>query len=238
MSGAALLFLATEDWFVRSHFLPLLKRAVADGYRVTVAARDSGVLAGVAGVRVIDTPFARGSLKPWELSRQVAHLRALLRQERPDIVHAIALKPIGLLALSNHRDAGRVLAITGRGFLGVGASPLAAAANWQLRRSIRDALDQERTVLMVENEADRAWVEAARPLPDARVALMPGAGVDPDLLRPAPEPAAPIVVGVASRLVRSRGSISPLPRLKRCVRASADISLRIAEPSTPTIPSM
>ena len=43
-----LMFLATEDWFFRSHFLPLARQAVSEGYEVAVAARDSGGRAGGA----------------------------------------------------------------------------------------------------------------------------------------------------------------------------------------------
>ena len=94
MSKPKLLFLATEDWFVRSHFQPLLRRARDDGFEVVVAARSSGAL---ADARVIDTPFARGSMLPWDMARQVTHLRNLLAREQPDVVHAIALRPMASL---------------------------------------------------------------------------------------------------------------------------------------------
>ena len=157
MTKPKLLFFATEDWFVRSHFVPLLQRAEADGYDVVVAARDSGAL---DGVRVIDTPFARGSMRPWDLARQVSHLRDLLRREKPDVVHAIALKPMALLALSGHRDAGRVFALTGRGYLGVRRTLQWDAVNAWLRSTLRDALQQPRALLLAENTADRDWLSA------------------------------------------------------------------------------
>src|SRR5262245_25223964 len=89
-----IMFLATEDWFVRSHFLPLVRRARDDGYEVLVAARNSGALTAEPGIRLIDTPFERRAVLPWDLFQQVAALDALLAREQPDLVHAIALKPI------------------------------------------------------------------------------------------------------------------------------------------------
>lgn len=228
MKGAKLLFLATEDWFVRSHFLPLLRRAVADGYEVLVAARASGALDGLPGVRVIDMPFARGSLKPWEVGAHLAELNALIAREKPDIVHAIASKPIALMLLAAPRNVGQVFALTGRGYLAVGGSLATRFAGFRFRRMLRRGLKAPRTVLMVENEPDRRWIEAKRPLSDAQVALMPGAGVDPDAYTPAPEPPSPVVVGVASRLVRSKGLDLAVSAVQSLRARGVEIELRIA----------
>lgn len=219
-----ILFLATEDWFVRSHFRPLLQRARDDGFEVVVAARESGALADMQGVRLIDTPFARGSLAPWTFNQQVAHLRALLERERPDIVHAIALRPILLLAASGFRTA-RVLALTGQGALGVSAAPWAPLARAWALRSIRDALRAPSTLLLTENEADRRWIGA-----DAqRTMLMPGAGVDADAFVPAPEPAPPpIVVGLTGRLIRSKGVDLAVAAVTQARARGADMVLRVA----------
>ena len=58
-----LLFLALEGWFVRSHFLPMVKRAADDGYEVVVCARigDSAeaLLAAGADPRVDPAAAAR-----------------------------------------------------------------------------------------------------------------------------------------------------------------------------------
>jgi glycosyltransferase involved in cell wall biosynthesis len=220
MSAPKLLFLATEDWFVASHFLPLVRGAQGAGFDVAVAARDSGAL---ESVRVIDTPFARGSLKPWEVSKQVAHLRALLESERPDIVHAIALKPIALLIMSGYRGAARVLAVTGRGYLGVGRAPWTRLVAWRLQRMLRAALREPKTLLLVENEADARWVGVGQSMP------MPGAGVDPDQFTIAAEPASPpIVVGVVTRLVRSKGVDLAVAAIRHLRESGEDIVLRIA----------
>lgn len=222
MKKKKILFLATEDWFVRSHFLPLLRRARDDGYEVIVAARASGALQGEA-VRVLDTPFARGSLKPWEVGRQIAHLRALLDRERPDIVHAIALKPIALLLLTRYRAAARVLAVTGRGYLAIGRAPWTRLVNWRLQRMLRRALRQPRTVLLAENTADCAWAGAGQAF------IMPGAGVDPARFAPSGQPAfPPVIVGIVARLVRSKGIDLAVAAIERLRASGVSMTLRIA----------
>jgi len=227
LSAKKLLFFATEDWFVRSHFLPLLRRAHADGFEVVVAARDSRALAAESGVRVIDTPFARGSMQPRQLSRQIAHLRELLARERPDVVHAIALKPMALLALSEYRDAGLVFALTGRGYFGVRRWFWQQAVSEWLRSVLRRALRQTRAALLVENAADRDWLSARGDL-DEDTLIMPGAGVDPSVYVQAPQPPAPIVVGVVARLIWTKGVDVLVDAVQLLCARGEHIVLRIA----------
>lgn len=200
-----IVFLATEDWFVRSHFLPLLRRARAEGYDVVVAARDTGALADELGVRLAPLPIARGSLRPTALWREVRAVRALLRAERPDLIHIIALRAILLALFAGAHGAGRVFALTGRGFIGVSRKPWARAVGAFLAAGLRGAA-RNGAVLLVENPADRAWVEAGTRLPEMHVLQMPGAGVDIDQYAAAPEPSPPpVVIGSVGRLVRSKG---------------------------------
>ena len=225
-----ILFLATEDWFVRSHFLGLLQRAQAEGFDVIVAARASGALAE-DGVRVIDTPFARGSLKPWEVGRQIKHLRQLLERERPDIIHAFGLKPIAILILSQYRDAARLFAITGRGYFALARAPWARLVSAALQIMVRRALQKPRTALVVENRADQVWAGADEAF------LMPGAGVDPDAFSPSPEPSSPpIIVGIVSRLVASKGIDIAVAAIAHLRAQGLPIVLRIAGGADPENP--
>ncbi len=203
MKRRKILFFATEDWFVRSHFLPLVGRAVADGFEVVVWARDSGALSNERGVRVIGADFDRLKVLPWDLHRQVAALKDVLARERPDVVHAIALKPILLLLQSGHRASGRVLALTGRGFLAADASPWKRLLSAHIRRMLSRAITERDTIALVENEDDGRWIANGKA--SDRIVLMPGAGVDPSVFLASPEPAQGIVVGVLSRLIRSKG---------------------------------
>jgi glycosyltransferase involved in cell wall biosynthesis len=236
MTRKKLLFLATEDWFVRSHFLPLLRAAAEEGFDVVVAAADSGVLRDVEGIRFIPIPSTRGSLLPWQASVDVSHIKALIAREQPDIVHAIALKPIAQLVWSGASCA-RVFALTGRGFLAAGKAPWRALAGVMMQHTLRSALDAPNTILLVENKSDAAWGEAGRVLPMDRVVLMPGAGVDPDKFAISPEPPGDIVVGVVARLIQSKGvdlAVAAVEKLRADGRA---ITLRIAGERDPHNPA-
>lgn len=224
MSRRRLLFLATEDYFVRSHFAPLVERAQADGFEVVVAARRSDV---DLGVRVIDVPFARGSVRIGDLLREARAVRAVLDAEKPAIVHALSLKPI-LNCLLVAGKAPQALAVTGLGYFAVSDKPLLRAIRAVLAPAIRARVASGQAVLVVENNFDRRWVEGGATLPDDRVFLMPGAGVDPDVFRATPEPAGKVTIGVVTRLVRSKGVDLVVEAVRRLRREGLDIALRIA----------
>ncbi len=234
LSKPKLLFFATEDWFVRSHFMPLVRRAQAEGFDVAVLARASGALGG--DVRVIEAPFPRGSMRPWDLAGQIAHLRGVLDSERPDIVHAIALKPMALLAQAGWREGGQVFALTGRGYLGVRRTPWTGMVNHRLRGAMRRALLRPRTLLLVENADDRDWLSVSGDLDDTTL-LMPGAGVDPAAYAPAPEPPEPpIVVGIVARLIWTKGIDLAVEAVQRLRAQGENIVLRIAGDVDPESP--
>lgn len=232
-----ILFVVTEDWFFRSHFVALAHRARADGHEVLVAARHSGALAD-EDVRVVDMPFARRAFNPFALRAQARRLQQIIDAEHPDVIHAIALKSIAQTMLVNPRGAGRAFALTGRGYLALGDAPVwIAFAGEMFRRMLRRSLDQPRTVLVVENLADKAWVEGERALAKERFVLMPGAGVDAASFPVRPEPATPpVIVGVVSRLIRSKGIDTVVQAIALLRQRGVDIILRIAGDADPENP--
>ena len=106
------------DFSLRHFLLPLMRGAAARGHEVVGVCADGPLLDGVRaeGLRVVALPLAR-SLSPLAQLRALRAMTALLRRERPDLVHGHM--PIsGLLARVAARLAGvpRV-AYTCHGFL-------------------------------------------------------------------------------------------------------------------------
>ncbi len=224
-----IMFLATEDWFFQSHFLMLARRAKAEGYEVVLACNVSDALSLHSEMRVLALPFARGSLTPTALAQQARAYREAIGRERPAIVHAIGLKPILAFLLSGSAVPGRVLAVTGRGYLSVRRSIGTSVLGVVLSRWLRFAMTEPRTILMLENRPDLRWVESGFTIPEERVVVMPGAGIDPARFHVAPEPPAPPVrIGVASRLVWSKGFDLAIEALERLRQRGLDIELWIA----------
>ena len=209
MARRKLLFVATEDWFFASHFLPMARAAAEMGLDVAVIARERRHRAVIeaTGARLIPLEAERRSIAPLALIRQVAALKRLIAAENPDILHCIALKPIALAGLAG-RLAGvqrRVYALTGLGFLGASQGVAADAARLAARLWLRQVVDGPQVRFLFENPDDPVTL-GLDPTDAAKVAIVGGAGVDPLILMPEPMPAMPpLRVAVVARMLWSKG---------------------------------
>ncbi|CAA9310875.1 MAG: Lipid carrier : UDP-N-acetylgalactosaminyltransferase / Alpha-1,3-N-acetylgalactosamine transferase PglA; Putative glycosyltransferase [uncultured Microvirga sp.] len=238
-----LVFVVTEDWFFASHFLPMVEGARELGLEAAVVTRvrDHRAAIEATGARVIPFEAERRSLNPLAAGREAGRLAAILRREKPDLVHCIALRPI-LLGGSAALMAGvgrRVYALTGLGFLGAGAArrgliqPVLSAA---LKALIRGPLDGAKIHFLFENPDDPRLL-GLDPADPHRVTIVGGAGVDPDAFCPAPwPPSNPLKVAVAARMVWSKGIDLAVEaaRSARARGAALELSLYGApDPSNP-----
>lgn len=209
MPRPKLLFVATEDWFFASHFLPMARAARELDFEVVVVARERQhrhVIEAI-GARLIGLEAERRSLDPRALFRQVRALRRIIAAEQPDILHCIALKPIALAGLAG-RLAGterRIYALTGLGFLGAKQGALANAARLVARLWLRQVIDGPQVRFLFENPDDPAMLQLD-PAEASKVVLVGGAGVDPLILMPTPmPPSSPLKVALVARLLWSKG---------------------------------
>src|SRR5213075_1929069 len=116
-----LLYLITEDWFFVSHFLPMARTAQAAGFEVAVATRvrDHAARIEAEGFRVVALENERRSLGLAEALRGFFRMVRIVRAERPDIVHCIALRMVAIGGLAAKAGGAKrlVLAPTGLGLL-------------------------------------------------------------------------------------------------------------------------
>lgn len=231
-------FLVTEDWFFVSHFLPMARAARELGWRVTVVARvrDHRAAIEAVGARVVALEAERRSLNPLAVWRALRTLRQVLRAQRPDIVHCIALRSIVLGGFAAPRGAGVVYALTGLGFLGARRDFVGRAARWCVRGLRRGFLDGPRTRYLFENEDD-AIALGLDPGDRTRVALAGGAGVDPAQFAADPPEAAPeLRIAVVARMLWSKGIDIAVEAVTLARAAGAPVSLSLygaPDPSNP-----
>src|ERR1700676_1480580 len=116
-----LLYFATEDWAFHMHFLPMARSARVAGCEVVVATRLRSHAESISaeGIRVVSFENERRSLGPLEIFRSIARMTAIVRAERPDIVHLISLRMAVLGGIAARLAGARtlVLAPTGLGHL-------------------------------------------------------------------------------------------------------------------------
>lgn len=203
-----MLLLATEDWYVVSHRLPVIRAARAAGFNVVVATRvqDHRTPIEEAGAQVIPVSLARSSRNPWREAATVRQLIKIYRTVRPSLVHHVGVKPI-LYGGWAARAAGVRHVI--QAFAGLGTL-YAESQQQRVKRTVFETLvrpvtRQKRTVVLVQNEADSLTL-VARGLsrPDA-IHVIRGSGVDLTRFHPMPEPVGHPVVLMPSRLLRDKG---------------------------------
>ena len=221
-----ILYLVAEDWYFVSHRLPMARAARSAGYEVHVATRVVEYAHQIENEGFALHPIAwqRGSINPLQMMAAAIAVRGLYRKLQPDIVHHVAFAPaiIGSLAALGLPMA-KLNALAGLGF--VFTSKTAKA----------QLLQRPGTMVLVQNPDDGAMVERLGVAKD-RIALIPGSGVDIELLTPLTEPDGPFTVAFVGRLLYDKG-VEALVRAheilnKRGLRVRALLA-GVPDPSNP-----
>jgi glycosyltransferase involved in cell wall biosynthesis len=229
-SSPRLLYVVSEDWYFLSHRLPMARAARDAGFEVHVATHVAEGAAAIAAEQFIlhPIPFARGRLTPLASLQTIRALRRIFRTVDPAVVHHVSLQPIvlGLLAALG-RPVAAVNALTGLGYSFTSNTAKARVVGRAIRTALRFLLDRDGMISLVQNRDDFA-VLLSLGIPEARIALISGSGVDVKRLLPLAEPPDPPTVGFVGRLLDSKG-IRILIAAHRLLRArGSDVRLLIA----------
>ncbi len=204
-----LLFLVTEDWYFVSHRLTLAEAAVAAGYRVVVACRVQahGEALRAAGCEVRPLGWRRSGNSPLDHLRAWREVVRVYREERPDLVHHVALKPVvfGGFAARWTRIPRVVSAVAGLGFVFSSQSLRARLLRPAIRHLLGMALRGEKHRVIVQNQDDREAVVGGGLAPAGQVVLIRGAGVPTEQFHPGEHPAGPPIVVLVARLLWDKG---------------------------------
>ena len=227
-----LLFFVTEDWFFVSHFLSVARAARESGLTVAVHVRvQSAALQAkieAEGIRVIPSIHRRGHFGPLALLSHVARFWALLRHEKPDIVHLVSVRMIVLAGLAA-RLAGtpsRVQAVTGLGLMAASQTLKARLARAALGWLLRGPLGGRDAAYVFENREDPVLL-GMNPNSD-RVLIVGGAGIDPDREPEQSLPGVPpIRLALVARMIASKGVDVAVAAIGQVRRAGHDVRLTL-----------
>jgi glycosyltransferase involved in cell wall biosynthesis len=226
----SILYVATEDWFFCSHFLPMARAARDAGFDVAVACRvrDKGAAILAEGFRLIPVDAERGRLGPLSVIGNVRALSTVMRREKPALVHLIALRPIvlGGVAAVAAGVPRHVCAVTGLG--PIGGTP---SAPWHLARTAITMLMRRlaaggRTVFLFENRDDPPTLGLAAD--SSAVAIVNGAGIDPAAFPATPlPPTPPLRAAMVARMLWSKGVDTAVAAVSLARGRGADVTLTL-----------
>ena len=234
-----ILFFVTEDWFFVSHFLPMARTARDCGIQVAVATRvrEDGERLKAEGFSVIPIESKRGSFSPLPSLRDFFQALKIVRKERADIVHCIALRPVvigGIAAMLAGRGT-LVLAPTGLGHLWIERGFAVSFARRIVSAIVGSWLRGPRTRYLFENRDDPQ--EFGLNPAAADITIVGGAGVDPADFPRSEEPATPpLKVAVVSRMIRPKGIVEAVETIRRARGAGAPVELHLFGDPDPANP--
>jgi glycosyltransferase involved in cell wall biosynthesis len=204
-----ILFVVNSADFFLSHRLRLAEEALARGYAVTVVCGSESGEARLRrpGLAVRAIPLSRSGIRPWGEWRTYSALVRAYREERPDLVHHVTIKPViyGTRAARVTGVPAVVNAISGLGFVFIGGGRVARLRRVATAALYRVALVHPNMLLVFQNEDDQDEFLTRTGLPRSRARLVHGSGVDLDEFTAAPEPAGPITFVLCARMLRDKG---------------------------------
>jgi glycosyltransferase involved in cell wall biosynthesis len=236
-----LIFLVTEDWYFWAHRLPQARAARDAGFAVSVATRVDahGDLIRAEGFTLHALNWRRGSVNPFAALSSIWEIARLYRRERPSIVHHVSQKPIllGSNAARLARVPRIVNALTGLGFLFVAATLKARIVRAVLLPVLRNIASRRQVRFLVENPDDGMMLKQLGIVPDHRIVLIKGSGVDVEHYQPLPEPPGPVTIGCAARMLRIKGVEEVVAAFRTLRAGGSDARLLLAGEPDPENPA-
>lgn len=238
-SPPVLLYLVSEDWYFLSHRLPMALAAQRAGYEVHVATHvvSSGAAIESHGFKVHPLNWQRGNTNAVAVLAIIREIRRLYRRLAPDLVHHVALQPaiIGSLAAAGLNMA-CINAVAGLGFVFTSRTLRARSTGAVMRFLIRTLFRRGRAAVLVQNPDDRAVMEKLG-IDSDRIFLIPGSGVDTELLNPLPEPAGRVTAAFVGRLLDDKGLPTLVAAHEILARRGQPVQLLIAGEPDPANPA-
>jgi len=220
-----ILFVVNDAGFFKSHRLRLAQEALARGYEPVVAC---GTATGEAalgehGVRCRSFDLSRSGLNPLrDLNTFLALLR-IYREEAPDIVHHVTIKPViyGTLASRFARVPAVVNAIPGMGFVFTQRGFTARVVRNLVNLLYRIALSHDNMRFIFQNREDLQSFVEHTVIPEQLTYLIRGSGIDLNEFPYTPEPPGAITFVLVARMLSDKG-------IREFVEAAR--SLRVSHP--------
>ena len=209
MKGKRVLFIITEDWALISHRLHLVDAAIAAGYEVGLATRINNHyhILKRHGVKIYEWNLRRRSLNPIREIITLVRLYQILWLFKPDIIHAVAQKPVIYAGLVKrfYRKIAFIGTLGGVGYIFTNNSLKASLLKPVVTTFLKLALMQKKTRLILQNKDNIDIVKNIGIVDQRNVRLIRGAGVETDKFLPSKVPDGIPIVILPGRLLWDKG---------------------------------
>ncbi len=235
---------ANTDWYLYNFRRSLALALQAQGFNVLLLSPpgEYGARLQALGLRWQPVPMDRRSLDPLAELRVLAWLVALLRREKPALVHGFTIKcaVYGSLAARLAGVPARVNAVAGMGYVFTSNDLKARLLRPLVRALMHVALDGRRARLILQNPDDVALFTRARLVHPDRIRLVPGSGVDCARFTArdaSAAPSTPLRVLLAARLLWDKGLAEYVAAARRLRGEGRAISFLLAGDPDPGNPA-
>ena len=209
MTKKRVLFVITEDWALISHRLHLAEAAIRLGYEVAVVTRVTKYrdMLEASGLKVFHWRLQRRSLNPISELISIFHLWKILTSFEPDIIHAVAQKPViyAGLVMKFSKKAKFVAALGGVGFIFTGKNIKANLLKPIVKSCLRFVLRDPASKLILQNADNVQTIVDLSIVDKNRITLIKGAGVEIRKFQPSLIPKGPPMVILPARMLWDKG---------------------------------
>jgi len=203
-----IIFFVTEDWYFFSHRLPLAVAAKEAGYDVSVITRVKklGDEIKKSGIKVIPLTLSRRGKNVFKELNVLWQLIKIYKNEKPDIVHHVALKPVLYGSAIAHllKVPYVVNALPGLGILFSSLDYKYKFIRPLVLFLIRVFGNRKNCRMILQNPDDVELIRR-KAMADSRICLIRGSGVDTNKYQMKKEVSGDIMVILASRLLWEKG---------------------------------
>jgi glycosyltransferase involved in cell wall biosynthesis len=204
-----LFIIVSEDWSFWSHRLSLALAAKQNGYDVTLITKVNDLAGEIKsrGINVININFTRSSRFPITDLVNVYKLIKILKNEKPDIIHNVALKTIliGTIAALFSRNSVVVNAFTGLGYVFSSNQIQARLIRLIIIPVFKYLLRRDNCWTIFQNSDDMKLFRNLGMIQPEQSVLIRGSGVDTNEFKFTPDTNDIPVVMLASRMLWDKG---------------------------------
>lgn len=232
LRGLSILYVVSEDFYFCTHRLRLAEYAIKRGARVSLVTNLSDKQEAIlkSGIRIIENPLNRSSLKLWKDVFYIMRLAFIYYNTKPTITHHVALKPClyGSLAAKVTHPHLCINAIAGLGGSLNNRSILSNCLSRSIAIAFHALFSGNHHKVITQNDSDMKFLTDRCSLEPSQVALIRGAGVDLENYAPTDEPSdETIVISIVCRMLKPKGVLDLIEASRILGKAGYNFRIRL-----------